>query len=102
MCQHLLTLVVVSTTVETTAAHNKTLATKEKATVTFIRIARGIWFAEMTIVFTIWDFHRGVIVARSQVNLKLVAITTTVLFLVVRNKTLATKEKGTVTGTMTA
>jgi CDP-diglyceride synthetase len=102
MCQHLLTLDAVHTMVQTTAAHNKNLATKEKEAVTRIRIARGIWFAETTIATKAWDFQQVMIVARSQTNLKLIAITTMVLILVVQNKTLATKEKETVTRTMTA
>jgi hypothetical protein len=32
-------------------AHNKILATKEKATVTRTMIARSIWFAEKAIAF---------------------------------------------------
>ena len=102
MCRHLLTLDVVLTTILILVAHSKTLATKEKATVTMITIVRGIWFAETTIVFTTWDFQGGVIVVLSQPKLKVIAITMTVLVLVVPKTTLATKVKETATTTMTA
>jgi len=84
-----------------TAAHNKNLATKEKEAVKRIMIARGIWFADTKIATNTWDFQQVTIVARSQTNLNLIAITTMVLLLVVQNKTLATKVKETVTGNMT-
>ena len=64
-------------------------------------IARGIWFAETTIVSITWDFQQVTIVAKSQLKLQLIATTTMVLLLVVQNKTLATKVKETVTGNMT-
>ena len=64
-------------------------------------IARGIWFADTKIATKAWDFQQVTIVARSQTNLNLIAITTMVLLLVVQNKTLATKVKETVTGNMT-
>ena len=66
-----------------------------------IMIARGIWFADTKIATKAWDFQQVTIVARSQTNLNLIAITTMVLLLVVQNKTLATKVKETVTGNMT-
>ena len=102
MCQHLLTLDAVLMTILILVAHSKTLATKEKATVTMITIARGIWFVGTTIVFTTWDFQGGVIVVLSQPKLKVIAITMTVLVLVVPKKTLATKVKEIATTTMTA
>ena len=96
-----MTLDAVPTTIRILVVHNKTLVTKEKATVTMITIARGIWFARTTIVFTTWDFQDGVIVALSQPKLQLDAITTTILVLVVPVKTLATKAKEIVTTTLT-
>ena len=101
MCQHLLTLDAAPTTIRILVVHNKTLVTKEKATVTMIMIARGIWFARTTIVFTTWDFQDGVIAAQSHPKLQPDAITTTVLVLVVPVKTLATKAKEIVTTTLT-
>ena len=102
MCQHLLTLDAVLTTILILVAHSKTLATKEKATVTMITIARGIWFAGTTIVFTTWDFQGGVIVVLSQPKLKVIVITMMVLVLVVPKTTFATKVKEIATTTMTA
>ena len=101
MCQHLLTLDAVPMTIRILVVHNKTHVTKEKATVTMITIARGIWFARKTIVFTTWDFHHGAIVALTHPKLQLDVITTTVLVLVVPVKTLATKAKEIVTTTLT-
>ena len=57
---------------------------------------------EKAIAFLTWDFHHLMIVARSQPPLKLDAISTTMIIIVVPNKTLAPKGKETATRTMTA
>ena len=57
---------------------------------------------EKAIAFLTWDFHHLMIVVRSQPPLKLDAISTTMIIIVVPNKTLAPKGKETATRTMTA